>query len=125
MAARIRTSPWVSRSWRLQEGALAQNLYFQLLDRSIRLDWPRDDQIGLPSLTLNEFYDRIKSAGANSDQRLDTFSKMWNGLVNRSTTEAKSFTCTTEPITIQLLVLLGISDSLALSRAILTSLAVT
>jgi len=89
LAAHIRTSPWMSRSWPLQEGALAQNLYFQLLDRSIRLDWPRFDQIGLPSLTLSEFYDGIKSTGATSDQSLDSFSKTWNGLVNRSTTEAK------------------------------------
>lgn len=90
LAPHIRICPWMSRSWPLQEGALAQNIYFRLRDHSIRLDLPRFDWIGLPSLTLSEFYDQSKSSEISEDhQPSQLFSRTWNGLVNRSTTEPK------------------------------------
>lgn len=83
LALHIRISPWMARSWPLQEGALGQHIYFQLMDRSILLRESLGRRIGLPSLRLAKYYSEQGRVMPNAS----LFSQAWNSLVNRSTTK--------------------------------------
>lgn len=94
MAMFIRVSPWMSRSWPLQEGAVASKLFFQLKDRSVLLgaNFPHDDgvianqDIGLPrSHFLGEIFK--PSLEVNMPDHSPLFCEVWNSLLARSTTE--------------------------------------
>jgi hypothetical protein len=82
----IRVSPWMGRSWPLQEGAVAQNLLFRLQDRTVMLEDDMYQKIGLPSLRMLEHNAHKMSAMPHIyDSR---FTDVWNALVKRSTKES-------------------------------------
>ncbi|RYP70445.1 hypothetical protein DL771_005486 [Monosporascus sp. 5C6A] len=86
----IRISPWMARSWPLQEGALGQNVYFQFKDRSILLEELVGSLAGLPSMKMAKYYRKHKEGGyrkgAYGGSR-SLLEQTWNSLVNRSTTK--------------------------------------
>ncbi|KAL5325308.1 hypothetical protein ACEPPN_006433 [Leptodophora sp. 'Broadleaf-Isolate-01'] len=91
LALYIRASPWMARSWPLQEGALAQNLYFRLKDRSLLLEESHYDLIGLQSLKMLQYYKEYKATSksrAAGRRPASRFVSVWNSLVNRTTTQA-------------------------------------
>lgn len=75
----------MGRSWPLQEGAVAQNLFLKLQDESIILSDNLYRSIGLPSLRMLQYNTHKYSAYPHIyDTR---FTDVWNGLVKRSTKE--------------------------------------
>jgi len=90
LALYIRICPWMARSWPLQEGALAQNLYFQLKDRLLLLRQSHYNLIGLTSLKMLQYYREYKTelGFSTTDSPPSRFVNVWNSLVKRTTTEA-------------------------------------
>lgn len=87
LAMHIRISPWMARSWPLQEGAVAKNLFFRLKDRTILLDEDGYRKIGLPALRMLDYDpDKLSSSRSFSHSK---FSDVWNELANRTTTEPR------------------------------------
>lgn len=84
----IKISPWMARSWPLQEGALAESLFFRPEDRSILLGEISRRDIGLPALRILD-YDTRKDIKESTLKDLlpSKFTDVWNGLVNRSTSQ--------------------------------------
>jgi hypothetical protein len=82
LTTHICSSPWMTRSWPLQEGALARNLFFRFEDRSILLNETQREATGLPELHLL----KAESESMSSEKR---FLQMWNALATRSTTKLK------------------------------------
>jgi hypothetical protein len=90
LASYIKISPWMARSWPLQEGALPQNLYFRLKDKSVLLRGSDYQRIGLPSMRMVEYYKEHQPTTALSQSSrtpASRFSTIWNSLVSRSTTQ--------------------------------------
>ncbi len=75
LALYIRTSPWMARSWPLQEGALAQNLYFQLKNRSLLLEESHYDLIGLRSLKMLQYYKEYEATSKTKADWRDPYSR--------------------------------------------------
>ncbi|KAL5328127.1 hypothetical protein ACEPPN_005835 [Leptodophora sp. 'Broadleaf-Isolate-01'] len=86
LAMHIKISPWMARSWPLQEGALARNLYVKLLDRTTLLAAELFyDTIGLPAVRMLDYNPGVLSSSA--DSLPSKFRDVWNGLINRNTTQ--------------------------------------
>ena len=84
LAMYIKISPWMARSWPIQEGPLAMNLYFQLKDRTVLLGEDMYGSIGLPAVRMLDYnLGALSSPGSLPSK----FSEAWNGLVSRSTTK--------------------------------------
>ena len=74
----------MARSWPLQEGTLAVNLYFQLKDRTVLLDEDMYSSIGLPAVRMLDYNPGALSSPGSLPSK---FSDVWNGLITRSTTK--------------------------------------
>jgi hypothetical protein len=88
LASYISISPWMARCWPLQEGALPQNLYFRLKDRSVFLRDTDYQRAGLPSMRMVEYYKEHQYTTAvpqPPQTGASRFSTLWNSLVSRST----------------------------------------
>ena len=55
LALYVKISPWMARSWPLQEGALTENLVFRFRDYSVPLVEISHRNIGLPALRMLDF----------------------------------------------------------------------
>ncbi|RYP54641.1 hypothetical protein DL768_000577 [Monosporascus sp. mg162] len=84
----IKCCPWMSRSWPLQEGALGQNLYIRLKDRSILLNSTICYHVGIPSFRMLERYDQFPTIPEEAPipDPATRLSKIWDSLANRSST---------------------------------------
>jgi hypothetical protein len=86
----IRSSAWMGRSWTLQEGALAENLFFRLKDRSLPLGEISPREISLPTVRMLDYDpENIKEYSYLKSLVPSKFSDVWNGLISRSTSQPK------------------------------------
>ncbi len=90
LVALIKSSAWMGRSWTLQEGALAENLFFRFKDRSLLLGDVSPRDIGLPTVRMLDYDpENIKQYPDLKFWLPSKFSDVWNGLINRSTAKPK------------------------------------
>ena len=84
----VKISPWMSRSWPLQEGAVATNLFFKLKDNSGFLNHDQKRAMNFPTLRLlDPDFDNDDGRLRESDSS-SQFTRVWNELASRSTTQA-------------------------------------
>jgi len=86
----IKSSAWMGRSWTLQEGALAENLFYRLEDRSVQIGELSSRVINLPTVRMLDFdSEKLKKHSYWKYWLPSKFSDVWNGLINRSTGQPK------------------------------------
>ena len=87
----IHISPWMSRSWPLQEGAMALSLFFRLQNSSVALAKAQAEQIVLPGVRLldmrPDIYGIIDPALSFVEPGSKKLAEIWNGLIRRETTQ--------------------------------------
>ncbi len=86
----IWSSPWMSRSWPLQEGAVPLNLFVKFKDRCILVGPDQKQSVGLPDLRMLELdhealMDQTSEWATRS--KAIRFDETWNALVTRRTTK--------------------------------------
>jgi hypothetical protein len=90
LAAFIKSSAWMGQSWTLQEGALAENLFYRLKDRSLQPGEFSSRIINLRTLRmLDHDWENLKRLSYLKYRLPSKFSDVWNGLINRSTGQPK------------------------------------
>lgn len=89
----ISSSPWMSRSWPLQEGAISLSLFVKFRDSCELLDRYRKRDVGLPGVTMDDLDSPDSGIVNEESERINKrkarlFDRTWNALVTRSTTKS-------------------------------------